>query len=141
LPPVLPLLRGLTGLVSVWFPGFVADSLRRHRAAQNERRLILGAAWRDTGLVVDRGDGAEWMPPSFSKGWARFAAKAGFPGVTFHGLRHGAATLLLAAGVPDVVAVSLMGHADTRILRRYQAIVPSLRRDAADRMHALIGGG
>jgi integrase len=126
---------------TIELPGFVVEALRRHRAAQGERRLIAGAAWQEEDFVVDRGDGSPWSPPSFSKGWSRFAMRHGFGDVTFHGLRHGAATLLLAAGVPDPVAVRIMGHADTRILRRYQDVVPALQRDAAERMEALIGRG
>ena len=79
------------------------------------------------------------MPASFSTGWRRFAKVRGFEGITFHGLRHGAATLLLAAGVPDIVALEVMGHADTRILRHYQEVVNELKRDAATRMDALLG--
>jgi integrase len=94
--------------------------------------------WQDLDLVVDRGDGGPWSPPSFSKGWARFATSSGL-GVTFHGLRHGAATLMLAAGVPDTVSVEIMGHADTRILRRYQEVVPAVKREAASRLETLLG--
>jgi integrase len=121
-------------------PGFVVEGLRRHRVAQGARRLIVGEAWHLGEFVVDRGDGRPWSPPSFSKGWSRFAERHGFGDVTFHGLRHGAATLLLAAGVPDPVAAQIMGHADTRILRRYQDVVPALRREAAERMEVLLGG-
>lgn len=53
----------------------------------------------------------------------------------------GAATLLLAAGVSDTVAMRTMGHADTRILARYQDVVSELQRDAATRMDDLLGGG
>ena len=53
-------------------------------------------------------------------------------------MRHGAATLLLAAGVPDTVAMRTMGHADTRILARYQDVVSGLQRDAASRMDDLL---
>jgi integrase len=60
--------------------------------------------------------------------------------VKFHGLRHGAATLMLAAGVSDAVAIKLTGHADTKILRRYQEVVDELKLDAATRMDALLGG-
>jgi hypothetical protein len=56
-----------------------------------------------------------------------------------HMLRHGAATLLLAAGVPDTVALEVMGHADTRILRHYQEVVGDLKRDAAAKMDAILG--
>jgi integrase len=91
-------------------------------------------------LVADNGTGGYWLPASFSKGWARFAESNGFATVTFHTLRHGAATLLLAAGVPDAVAIKVMGHADTRILRRYAEVVPTLLQDAAERMTMVLGG-
>jgi integrase len=91
--------------------------------------------------VVDNGIGEPWLPASFSTGFARFAKAHGFADVTFHGLLHGAATLLLAAGVPDAVAASIMGHADTRILRRYQDVVPELQKEAAARMDQLLGNG
>jgi integrase len=57
----------------------------------------------------------------------------------FHGLRHGAATLPLAVDVPDTVTMRSMGHADTRILARYQDVVSELQRDAASRMDQLLG--
>lgn len=98
-------------------PGFVARALHRHRVGQAERLLAIGVAPE---LVVDNGIGQPWQPASFSRAWRGFAKAHGFEGITLHGPRHGAATLLLAAGVPDAVAASVMGHADTRILRRYQ---------------------
>ena len=105
---------------------------------QNERRLACGEAWKDEGLVIDYGDGGPWLPPTFSTYWARFAAKNGLDGVNLHTLRHGTATLLLAAGVPDAVVIQNMGHADTVILRRYQEVVPDLMRDATARLEALL---
>jgi len=119
-------------------PGFVARALQRHHAAQGERMLALGTR---TDLVIDNGLGQPWQPASFSGAWTDFAKAQGFAGITFHNLRHGAATLLLAAGVPDTVAMRTMGHADTRILARYQDVVSELQRDAAARMDALLGGG
>jgi integrase len=112
-------------------------SLKRHKAAQGEHLLALGIVPE---LVVDNGIGEPWMPASFSTGWRRFANANGFEGITFHTLRHGAATLLLASGVADAVAIKLMGHADTKIPRRYLDVVSELQRDAAARMDALLGG-
>jgi integrase len=119
-------------------PPFVDAALRRHRRAQVERLLAIGL--RDLELVIDDGLGQPWQPATFSGAWRDFATAHGFDGITFHGLRHGAATLLLAAGVSDAVAASVMGHADTKILRRYQDVVSELQRDAAARMDELLGG-
>jgi integrase len=121
----------------IMVPAFVGAALRRHRAAQAERLLPLGIR---SDLVIDNGIGDPWMPPSFSTAWRRFAVVHGFDGITFHGLRHGAATLLLAAGVPDTVALEVMGHADRRILRHYQEVVDELKQDAAAKMESLLGG-
>src|SRR5439155_26677382 len=118
-------------------PVFVARALKRHRAAQAEKLLAIGVVPE---LVVDNGIGEPWMPASFSTGWRRFAKAHGFEGITFHTLRHGAATLMLAGGVPDAVAITVMGHADTRVLRRYQEVVDELKQDAAKRMDAVLGG-
>jgi integrase len=114
-------------------PDFVGRALRRHRAAQAERLLMIG---RQPDLVVDNAIGEPWLPASFSTAWRRFAAAHGFGGIGFHTLRHGHATLLLASGVSDAVAIKLMGHADSKILRRYQEVVDELQRDAATRMDA-----
>ncbi|MGH2682726.1 MAG: tyrosine-type recombinase/integrase [Actinomycetota bacterium] len=129
------------GRRTVPVPAFVGEALRRHRKQQSRRRLRLGSAWRDGwDVVVDRGDGAPWLPPTFSRAWTSFAKKAGFPDIGFHELRHGAATLMLAAGIPDAVAIKLMGHRDTRILRRYQKVVDRLKREAAGKLDELLGG-
>jgi hypothetical protein len=47
---------------------------------------------------------------------------------------------MLAAGVPDAVAIKMMGHRDTRILRRYQKVVDRLKREAAGKLDELLGG-
>jgi integrase len=141
--------KSKAGVRTIDLPRTVAEALLQHKARQNERRLQLGTAWSDLDMVVDRGDGLPWEPSEFSKRWARFARTYGLRGktktgeiatVTFHGLRHGAATLMLTGRLPDRVVMDVMGHADTRILRRYQDVVPELRREVAKAMDALLGG-
>ena len=55
-----------------------------------------------------------------------------------HGMRHGYATLGLAAGLRPEVMIDLMGHSSTRILKRYQDVIRALRRDAADQFDRLL---
>jgi integrase len=129
------------GSRTIPLPTFVAEALRRHKKKQDGRRVRRRSAWQQGwDVVVDRGDGAPWVPPSFSKAWTAFAKKADLGDIGFHELRHGAATLMLAAGIPDAVAIEMMGHRDTRILRRYQKVVDRLKREAASRMDELLGG-
>jgi integrase len=117
-------------------PAFVSRALQRHKVAQAERLLALGIR---PDLVVCNAIGEPFQPATFSSMWRDWADAQGFAGITFHGLRHGAATLMLASGVADTVAMRQMGHADTRILSRYQDVVADLQRDAAARMDRLLG--
>ncbi|HKS21855.1 MAG TPA: site-specific integrase [Thermoanaerobaculia bacterium] len=51
-----------------------------------------------------------------------------------HMLRHSYATLLRQAGVPDRLAMELLGHADLRMLLRYSHVVDGEAQQAADRL-------
>jgi integrase len=62
-------------------------------------------------------------------------------GLAFHTPRHGAATLLLVGGVPDVMAAAIMRHADTKTFRRLQDVLAELKREVATGMDALLGDG
>ena len=56
----------------------------------------------------------------------------------FHALRHSAATLLMAEGVPVKVASEMLGHSDiTTTLRIYSHVLPSMQDAAADAMDRL----
>jgi integrase len=102
----------------------LVDLLRAHRKMQNERRLLLGAGWRDRDLVFCTVDGSPINPTTASKTWAttvrRHAPKLKLPVIRFHDLRHSHAPQLLDAGVrPDVVTERL-GHSSVAFtLQRY----------------------
>ena len=95
----------------VALPAIAVERLRRWKVDQGGRRLALGPAWHDAGLVCERGDGSPIDPDSFSKALKRLARNVGIPRARLHDLRHAAATLMMERGVhPSVVSRSL-GHA------------------------------
>jgi integrase len=96
------------------------DVFRRVRADQNERRLLLGAAWHDDDVVFDRGDGLPMDPSRFSHDFTKIARRAGH-------LRHAYATSLLAAGIHPKIASEALGHSSVSItLDTYSHLLPSM---------------
>lgn len=56
----------------------------------------------------------------------------------FHDLHHSAATILISMGVPASVVQELLGHSDVAItLGVYGSVVPSMRKDVANKMDGL----
>jgi integrase len=108
--------RGKTGTArrTIHLPASTAAALRAHRKEQAERRLLLGPAWQDGDLVVDRGDGGPVNPDSLSHAFAEIAERVGLADVRLHDLRHGFATALLRAGVPVKLVSEALGHARSR---------------------------
>lgn len=68
-------------------------------------------------------------------------ARLGLRRIPFHGLRHSAATLGLAVGVPTKTMSDRLGHASMSFTAdQYQHSVAELETEAADRMAALVFG-
>lgn len=129
----------------VYLSEMAIDALRRHRTRQLETRLQVGECWTDFGLVFCNGFGRPLDGNNVrTRSFARLLERAGLPPMRFHSLRHSAATLLMAEGVPVKVASELLGHADvTTTLRIYSHVLPSMQEAAADAMDRLFarGGG
>ena len=61
--------------------------------------------------------------------------------ITFHGIRHTCATLLLQAGEPVHVVSKRLGHARVEItLNTYAHVLPDMQKQAAVTMGALLHG-
>jgi len=73
------------------------------------------------------------------RSFARLCKTSDVRRVTFHGLRHTCATLLLAAGEPVHVVSERLGHRDVSItLNTYPHVLEAHARGAADRIGALL---
>lgn len=59
----------------------------------------------------------------------------------FHDLRHSAASLLLAQGVPARVVMETLGHSTiATTMDIYSHVMPSLLQESADAMDRALGG-
>lgn len=127
---------------TVALPEFAVFALRSHRKRQLQERLLAGDKWQDTGHVFTTQIGTPLDPDNVSHAFKRAVAKAGLREQRFHDLRHACATLLLVQGVPARVVQEVLGHAHvSTTLGTYSHVIPSLKRDAADRMNDLLGSG
>jgi integrase len=60
---------------------------------------------------------------------------SGLPALSFHALRHAAASTMLSAGIPLKVASERLGHSSVSITADlYQHVLPDTAREAADQI-------
>lgn len=104
---------------TVHLPQPTADLLRRHRAGQAAERLAYGtgwgAEWAAVNLVFTTTIGTAVDPDNFAKALGRITVAAGLGTWTPHELRHSAASLLIAQGVPLKVVSETLGHSSIRV--------------------------
>jgi integrase len=121
--------------------GTTLDALQRHRRHQLEEKLALGPAYDDHDLVFARADGRPYEPDEFSREFDRKIKRLGVPRIRLHDLRHTWATLALQAGIHPKVVSERLGHSTIAItLDTYSHVTPSLQREAADQVAAVIFG-
>lgn len=121
-------------------------ALRAHRAQLAS--IALGLA-RDDALVLGTVGGEHRHPERFSRRFLETVAAArrelgedALPQIRLHDLRHTHATLLLQAGVHPKIVSERLGHAKISItLDVYSHAMPTMQRDAADKLGALVYGG
>ena len=85
-------------------------ALHQYRARLAEQRLALGPSWHDEGLAFDRGDGQQCSHATIRQQFGCALVRACLPTITFHGLRHTCATLLLKAGIHPKIVQERLGR-------------------------------
>ncbi|HEV8534838.1 MAG TPA: tyrosine-type recombinase/integrase [Candidatus Limnocylindria bacterium] len=128
-------------------PDVALRALRTHRARQDQERLAAGEAWRDHDLVFATRRGrplsaTHVMRASFRPLCERAGIRPGTrlcKGLRFHDLRHSAATLLLAEGVPQRVIMEVLGHSRITTSERYLHVATELAIEAAAAMDRALG--
>jgi integrase len=124
-------------------PSAARQALMRQRGMQDDTKAEVGSAWQDRdGLVFTDVIGNPMAGRNVGRELGKILELAGLPHVPFHALRHSVATSLLAAGVPLAVVANVLGHSTIVVTANiYAAVVPELRREAADAMDKALGAG
>jgi integrase len=114
-------------------------ALREHWFRQEAERAAGGPRWAGTGYVFTTKTGKPFGPDRVTRLFRKLVADAGLPPVTLHGLRHGAATLALAAGTDLKVVQDQLGHSTVVLTAdTYTSVLPETARTAADSAAAFL---
>ena len=96
-------------------------------------------SWVGNRWIVHSRHGARVNKDTPSKWFRKFADAHGYQGLTFHGLRHVHATILLQNHVDIQSVSSRMGHSDPSItLRAYADAMPARDQEAAATLNQLL---
>jgi len=114
-------------------------ALRAHRDRQLAEAASFGPGYHASGYVFANLNGEPMAPDRLSRTFKALAAEAGLPPVRLHDLRHGAATLALAAGVDLRTVQEMLGHSSIVLTAdTYTSVLPDVARTAAEKVAVLI---
>ena len=129
------------GRRSVPLDATLVGVLRSHRAKQSSERLKAGAAYIDSGHIVTDELGKPYHPDTVSDWFQTAVTEVGLPRIRLHDLRHTAASLMLASGVPVKVVSEMFGHASSTItLSVYGHVMPGMGEEAGAALSASLLG-
>jgi integrase len=122
-------------------PTPVVEALRAHKTCQAAERLA-APAWFDDGLVFTTTVGTALDPSNLRRGFSKLTADAGLGHWHPHELRHSAASILSAGGVPLEQIADLLGHSGTRTTAAvYRHLIEPQIRAAVSPMETAFGAG
>jgi integrase len=113
--------------------------LKQWRRRQLEERLLASEAWNGGDWVFTDQLGKPVNPELVGKRFRSLTAQSGLPSITLRQLRHSHATALLRAGVHPKVVQERLGHSSIGVtLDIYSSVLPTMQREAVERLVALI---
>ncbi|TYB37693.1 site-specific integrase [Micromonospora sp. AP08] len=122
-------------------PPTVLTALLRHQQRQAAERFDADN-WADPGLVFATSVGTPIHPRNDYRSFRKIIQRAGLRQVRLHDLRHTAASVLLAQGVPARVVMEILGHSQISVtLNIYAHVAPEIAREAASRLEGALWSG
>ncbi|WP_240777999.1 tyrosine-type recombinase/integrase [Nonomuraea basaltis] len=113
--------------------------LTQHRKGQEHMSATAGTRWQDSGYVFTTATGAPLRPDYLTGRFRRLVSASGLPPIRLHDLRHGAATLALAAHTDLKVVQAMLGHASIVLTAdTYVSVLPEVAHRAAQETAGLV---
>ena len=119
----------------------LVTALVAHRDRQEFERKSAGKDWQETGLVFTSTIGTPLDARNLTREYKRHLVAAELPKeFRFYDMRHAAASLLVADGLPITAVSAMLGHALTSTtLNTYAHVLPGADRLTAEAMERLLG--
>jgi integrase len=107
--------------------------------AHRVRQRVVAGVDRPEGFVFAHADGRPYSPSYLTHHFRVLQELHGLPPIRFHDLRHGAATLALAAGADLKAIQDMLGHAIIVLTAdTYTSVLPEVARETAEGIAALV---
>ena len=115
------------------------QTLIGHRVNQELEQAAWGPAYQDFDLIFTQENGRPLDPSRVTSLFTKLAAEAGLRRIRLHDLRHGSASLMLAAGIPVEVVSKRLGHSRVGVtIDVYSHMLEGTGRQAAERAMGLV---
>ncbi|GAA1828780.1 tyrosine-type recombinase/integrase [Actinomadura chokoriensis] len=113
--------------------------LRTHRSKQHAEAAADGDGYRDSGYVFTNLNSDPVAPGRLTHVFQKLIAEHDVPPIRLHDLRHGTATLWVAAGVQLKVVQEMLGHSSIVLTAdTYTSVLPEVAPTAVEKTAAYL---
>lgn len=136
-----PTLKTQTSYRTISLDDDTVEMLKEHKKHQERNKLKIGPDYEELDLVCTTTIGGPIKPSYLRKVFNRTCEKAKVKRISFHGLRHTHATLLLSDGVHPKIVQERLGHRSIETtLDTYSHITPNMQQMAATSIQKSLHG-
>ena len=126
---------------TLFLPEILKNILIRLNNEQQQEKIAWGEKWTDEDWIFTQQGGKLMCLATPSHWWSDFAKKCGVEDVTFHGLRHTAATYMIKNNVPISTVSGVLGHANiSTTLNTYTHVIEDTKMTAINIMADVVSG-
>ena len=124
-----------SGVRVVTISTFATQKLKDYKKHQADLQRKCGTVWHESDIVFTHEDGIPIFPHRPSQWFTEFIRRKELPHITFHGLRHTNASLLIGSETDIVTLSGRLGHSSKNVtLDTYSHMIKSREKQAANKM-------